>query len=634
MKSRKSILTRLLLPNSIIILLVFLVAFFLVGILNYRLSIDKERQAIGAYLSSSISSTDNKLKDMARVSLICYADENTQAIIRDYNSYTYTRQLESAEYLKNLLLSLITIRSDISGVYIFNKRTLIYKYDNWGLTARPDFDMYRTGWFPQPSDAQSEYLSGCKLSVGPVPEFLKPSRSSAYYEDQVYLYMAREVKSFSPHTAIGSILLISPVVELRQTIEQYLGGDSFYLVVDREGIVICEPSGDMTGRRAEEIYPDLDWGVFAGTGQALSECSIGGVRYMAGVQSSDYSGLTFLIGRPTTALFADTWRLLKIIAVISLCAIAVSIALTLLSAWRTMRPLQVLSETMEGMGRNTQVTLPVTTQDETGRLTEAFNRMMETINDLIFSEYEQTIQLQKAQLKEWEAQLLYLRSQINPHFLYNTLDTIRMKAALEGNEEVANLILMLVDFFRFSIGNNSTTVAFSHEVRLMQVYLQLMKQRYPQIIDCYEVDHTLDHILIPSFLLQPLVENSILHGLKAVGYRGTILLRAYWNPEKAGEAVIVIVDDGAGMSQQRLEQIQRLLGDAHSQTERPPPDMRAERVHIGVVNIQERLRMIYPMGLGLELCRNVERGVTARIRIDTTTGPHSGSAFREEKETT
>lgn len=308
----------------------------------------------------------------------------------------------------------------------------------------------------------------------------------------------------------------------------------------------------------------------------------------------------------------------------SMAAIAVAVLSMLYINRRTLRPIQRLGETMAAVGPGTTaVTLPVTGDDEVARLTLAFNRMMETINDLIFSEYENTIKLQQSQLRHRELQLLYLRSQINPHFLYNTLDTIRMKAALEGNDEVAELILMLVDFFRFSIGNNATTVNLAHEVQLMRIYLRLMKQRYPSITDRYEVDESLNDLLIPSFILQPLVENSIKHGLKHTGYRGCITLRVYRDPKVPTDVLIEVVDDGAGISDERLQDVRRLLGTEESGQ---------LGAHIGLSNIRERLCTFYPGRFSLEMRPNSGQGVTVSIRIDTTIAMEQDPLRLEERD--
>jgi len=556
---------------------------------------------------------DNRLRDIARVSLICFADERTQDIIQNYDSYSYNRQLESAAYLQNLMLSMITIRNDISGVYIFNKRSLIYKYD-WGTGLRAGSSLTDSAWRPADGDSIWEYISGCKLTVGGLPDFIRLS-SSAPARGEHHLYMAREVKSFSPHKGIGYILLLSPMLDLRQTIEQHLTDDSFYIVVDRQGTIICETYGRYTGQMFADIYPDIDLEGWVGE-SGLKSCDIDDVRYMADTMVSDYSGLTLLIGRPAAAVFGGTWRLLVLIIIISAGAVLCSVFFTLLQTRHVLKPIKMLSKTMENIGRDIHVTLPVTTEDESGRLIASFNHMMDTINKLISLEYETTIRLQEVQLQQREMQLLYLRSQINPHFLYNTLDTIRMKAALEGNSQVAEMIMMMVDFFRLSVGNNELTVPLKREAKLIQVYMQLMKCRHPGLNDFYDIDHSLDEMQIPSLILQPLVENSIMHGLKSIGYKGNIILRVYRDAENPVDILIEVTDNGVGLSSERLEQMNHAL-----ERRKPPPGIDdREHSHIGLVNVASRLQALYPGGFELRFYPNCGGGLVAKIRIDGAVG--------------
>lgn len=106
--------------------------------------------------------------------------------------------------------------------------------------------------------------------------------------------------------------------------------------------------------------------------------------------------------------------------------------------------------------------------------------------------------------------MLYLKSQVNPHFLYNTLDTIRIQAQLNGDKKVADLLMRLVDFFRISVKVDRQMVALDDELELLEAYMDLMCYRYPNLHCEYDIDPDLGGSLVPNFILQPLVENSLL----------------------------------------------------------------------------------------------------------------------------
>lgn len=132
----------------------------------------------------------------------------------------------------------------------------------------------------------------------------------------------------------------------------------------------------------------------------------------------------------------------------------------------------------------------------------------------------------RAELTEQKMSMLYLKSQVNPHFLYNTLDAIRIQAELDGDKKVAGLIMQLVDFFRSSVKVNQPIVTLDDEIEMITAYLELMCYRYPKLHVTYDIDKELLEYSVPNFILLPIVENSLLHGLKNKGYQGDQFKRA------------------------------------------------------------------------------------------------------------
>lgn len=122
----------------------------------------------------------------------------------------------------------------------------------------------------------------------------------------------------------------------------------------------------------------------------------------------------------------------------------------------------------------------------------------------------------RGELTEQKLSMLYLKSQVNPHFLYNTLDAIRIQAQLDGDKPVADLLMRLVDFFRLSVKVDRPMVTLDDELELLEAYLELMCVRYPDLQCEYDVGPELGGAQVPNFILQPIVENSLLHGLKVI----------------------------------------------------------------------------------------------------------------------
>jgi sensor histidine kinase YesM len=250
----------------------------------------------------------------------------------------------------------------------------------------------------------------------------------------------------------------------------------------------------------------------------------------------------------------------------------------------------------------------VDSEDEAGRLTAAFNTMKKTIDELILEEYEYTIKFRTMQLRQKEAQLASLRGQINPHFLYNTLDNIRIKAALNGDTETAEMIMLLVEFFRGSMEENSRLVPIAREVKLLRIYLALMAHRYPKLEYSFEIDEDLLSIKMPGFILQPIAENSLLHGLKSVKYKGKISVSLTRDNTQKGMVLIKIEDNGVGLDEAAQKKIAAMLSEAEG-------DVIHSGGHIGIANVEQRIRMFYSGGCGLFFEDNPEGGLRVIIKI-------------------
>lgn len=212
----------------------------------------------------------------------------------------------------------------------------------------------------------------------------------------------------------------------------------------------------------------------------------------------------------------------------------------------------------------------------------------------------------RAELTEQKMSMLYLKSQVNPHFLYNTLDTIRIQSELDGNKKVADLLMKLVDFFRLSVKVNQSMVTLEEELELLENYMDLMCYRYPKLTCSYDIDLELYGESVPNFILQPLVENSLLHGLKDKGYQGELQISAH-KVEKGME--ICIKDSGSGFAEGKKAEIDAMLLHCDRQ------EVNLEGNSIGLLNVQKRIKLLCGKEYGLFYTENEGDGVTAHLLL-------------------
>ena len=213
----------------------------------------------------------------------------------------------------------------------------------------------------------------------------------------------------------------------------------------------------------------------------------------------------------------------------------------------------------------------------------------------------------RAELTEQKMSMLYLKSQVNPHFLYNTLDTIRIQAQLNGDKKVADLLMRLVDFFRLSVKVDRPMVSLDDELELLEAYMELMCYRYPELRCEYDIDPELGGMKVPNFILQPIVENSLLHGLKNKGYRGEVRISAQKTHDDRME--ILVSDTGSGFAEGKKAAIDQMLMTYSKQ----PPKL--EGNSIGILNVQKRIKLLCGREYGLSYTENPTGGVTAHLLL-------------------
>ena len=216
----------------------------------------------------------------------------------------------------------------------------------------------------------------------------------------------------------------------------------------------------------------------------------------------------------------------------------------------------------------------------------------------------------RTELIEQKMSMLYLKSQVNPHFLYNTLDTIRIQAQLNGDQKVAELLMRLVDFFRRSVKVDRSMVSLDDEMELLEAYTDLICYRYPDLHCEYDIDPDLGGVKVPNFILQPLVENSLLHGIKNKGYKGQVTIAAQ---AVAGDKMeITIRDTGSGFDPEKKKAIDDML--VHYDRQAP----KVTGNSIGLLNVQKRIKLLCGRQYGLSYTENEEGGVTAHILLPLT----------------
>lgn len=241
--------------------------------------------------------------------------------------------------------------------------------------------------------------------------------------------------------------------------------------------------------------------------------------------------------------------------------------------------------------------------DEITELYEYLNTMINSIHTLTSKVFEEQVQKEQLNSRKREVEFKMLASQINPHFLYNTLETIRMKARVNGELEIEELVKMLAELLRRTLQAGQNLVSISSELELLEYYLIIQKHRFGDRIQ-YEIKLEIDieDIEILPLVMQPIVENAIIHGLEAREENGYVKILV---GEAEASFTITITDNGEGIPEEVLEKIRKELNNYQN----------IDRTHIGISNVHQRVSLYYGEQYGIEINSKEKCGTTVIIHL-------------------
>ena len=283
------------------------------------------------------------------------------------------------------------------------------------------------------------------------------------------------------------------------------------------------------------------------------------------------------------------------------CTIGFSIFAAWLISASIYRPIKKLHDVTTTITKNDlQVLVNSENVDEITELGNNFNIMIGRIRELLNAKVKEQESLKKAELK-------VLQAQINPHFLYNTLDTIVWMAEASKTDQVIELVRALSSFFRISLSKGKDWISIRQEIEHVRSYLAIQKMRYRDILDYkIEVDEDLLDGTILKLTLQPLVENALYHGIKNKRNGGTIVVRA----QRVGTDLVrlEVQDDGVGFTPFKLAQIRTMLDDDSS-------EISLKEGGFGLENVNKRIKLYYGKQYGLYVHSEYLGGTQVVVRI-------------------
>lgn len=379
------------------------------------------------------------------------------------------------------------------------------------------------------------------------------------------------------------------------------------LIADEQGYIVASKNPSLVGKTLDS----LDFGIdLRKLDKGTKKVNVKGEPSYVVVDTlmpeSSMNGLKFISVFATKPIVEDANRVsmigLAMIFLVLLIALFFVYIVSLLTTNRMLRLSRHLNRLALG---DLSVVSNIDGNDEIGQLSRQFNNMVGSINRLMEQVVEKTEQNNALELAQREIKLKMMASQINPHFLFNALESIRMNAILKGDKEIANVVRMLGKLMRKNLEVGREHTPLKEEMEMVRSYLEIQKFRYEDRLHyTLNVQDEAAGIRVPPLIIQPLVENAVVHGVedKEDGVDVDVQI---WNED--GGVHVRVRDNGMGMTPERLAEVMATITGA----EEP------ERNRIGLRNVHQRLVLSYgeEHGLNISSVSGVGTEITFTIPI-------------------
>ena len=425
----------------------------------------------------------------------------------------------------------------------------------------------------------------------------KANGRCVYYNvaDEKLIYMAKQIKdvlTMEPLGILRASIKISYLKKMTLTAQESLSAHIFLLGQDKN--ILLESAGENTDLKDQKWLDQIN-----GNSGNL-RFNLDGKAYNLVYQTSSDTGLTVVGMIPTSFLQKTARELEKTTVLLIGISILLCVFLANIMARGITGPIEQTSNAMKKFAKGDfSVRLPEERTDEIGEMNSVFNQTIEKIEKLL----KQIVEMEMVN-KDMEFQAL--QAQINPHFLYNVLDTINWMARKKGEENICRMVTAISNLMRASISNKRSLVRVKEEMKYIEDYLFIQETRYGDKFTSYmEVDEALNELEIPKMVIQTLVENAVVHGVENATWDCFLYISGEIQDDMA---VFKVKDDGVGMSAEKLEALMKMEEE---------PEHKAERTHtnLGIYAVQKRLEYVYHGKAKMTITSEQEKGTLVVLEI-------------------
>lgn len=502
----------------------------------------------------------------------------------DVQDYLFDEKIdnEGRYRILNQLQTILDSRSDIRNVGIISKNGRMLINDG-SKSVNQDLDLNTQEWYT----TALEKPNGPILTSSHVQHIISGERPWV-------ITLSRGIRDRSGSGEKEGVFFIdlnySAISELCD--QSTVGTKGYAFILDAKGNIVYHP-------QQQQLYNELQTeniSLIMDTDEDTVLTGTGNDGKLYSISRSEKTGWTVVDCTNVKELLSKSRQAQSVYVLTAIILVIVALLFSRFMARSITLPIQKLRDSMKKVqeGDFSVSDVVVDSKNEIGSLTKSFDVMTHRIHELMEQNVHEQEEKRKSELKA-------LQSQINPHFLYNTLDSIIWMAEGKKNEEVVLMTASLARLLRQSISNEDEVVPIANEVEYARGYLTIQKMRYKDKLEFQiEVDSSILYIPLIKLVLQPIIENAIYHGLKYKESKGLLIVKGFM---KDGNAVLQVIDDGVGMDEETLAHIY----DKHK--------VNYHSNGVGVYNVQKRLKLYYGEDYGITYTSELGKGTTATITI-------------------
>lgn len=544
-------------------------------------------QGYGSAAEDMVLSNSKQVIDQVEINLNTYLRNMMRISDAVYYNVIKNTDLDEESMSQEMNLLYEVYRDNLVGLACFTDTGELISSVPMG-NLKENVDVTKQSWFVDAQD-KMENLHFSDLHVQNIFE----NSTNRYYW---VISLSRGVELTNSGKMSEGILLVDMDFSgIRQLFAKVNSQNMGYVyLMDSDGKIIYHPRQNLIFSNMIQENNEMAKTYEDGAHRETFE----GEDRMVAVKTVGYTGWKIVSVMPMEKFLGDFSRTRTMAVMIIIVAILVMIFANQFVAVRVAKPLRNLEDSLTGIGMDREPQIYIGGPPEIQHLGETIRSMVEQLRQL-------TDDIVREQEEKRKSELDALQSQINPHFLYNTLDSIMWMIEAEKYDDAISMVQALSRLFRISLSKGKNIITVGEELQHAKNYLDIQKYRYKNKFTSYfEIEEGIEKYKTIKLIIQPLIENAIYYGMEYMDGDGEIYVRAYTKEE---ELFIEVEDNGLGMQK---AQVESLLTDGTR--------IRSKGSGIGIRNVHQRIQLYFGTEYGLEILSEPDEGTMVRIHLPKT----------------